>query len=143
MNTVTFSGNYGGPSFPEVSTTRSGKKVLTIPVFVSKRTESGWTDVPRNVTIWEKLAENVANSLKKGDRVIVTGREQVNEWNDRATGKLRSRDVVVASDIGISMYWNTVESHRQAKDLDDDNQFYSNQVLDFEGNEAETDDIPM
>lgn len=120
MNEVSFSGNYGGPSYPDLKQVRSGKSVITVPVFVPRRTESGWVDVRKDVTIWGKLAENFSKSIRMGDRVMVIGRERINQWNDSSTGELRSKEIVEASDIGISVYWGTASSTRQAKDLSDD-----------------------
>lgn len=159
MSNVSFSGNYGGPSFPEVKKIRSGKSVITIPVFVSSRTESGWTDVRKNVTLWGDLADNFARSAKMGDRVVVVGREKVNEWNDANTGEPRSRQIVEATDIGLSVFWNGVFSERQAKDFDEGqnelvdtaneivntvrSEFFDTTVTGFDGEDAEEVDIPI
>ncbi|MHB2024497.1 MAG: single-stranded DNA-binding protein [Mycobacteriales bacterium] len=50
------------------------------------RVSGQWKDAPTlfiNVTCWRSLADNVAQSLHKGDPVIVYGRLVFREWKDK------------------------------------------------------------
>lgn len=43
-----------------------------------------------NVSVWDKSAEYCGENLRKGRAVIVEGRLQMNEWEDKQTGQKRS-----------------------------------------------------
>ena len=51
------------------------------------------------VTAWGRLAEVVNQYMGKGKRVRVIGRLEYQTWNDKTTGELRSRAVIVASQV--------------------------------------------
>jgi single-strand DNA-binding protein len=48
------------------------------------------------VSAWRKLAENVCDSLGKGDRVVVVGRTKANVWEDKHQQK--RRDIQIEAD---------------------------------------------
>ena len=64
-----------------------------------------------NVVAWDQLAENVAASLTKGTRVLVTGRLDVREYEAREGGKRTSVDIA-ADEIGPTLRWATVTVER-------------------------------
>jgi single-strand DNA-binding protein len=106
---------------PEVRFTPSGKPVCSFGVAVSSRRKQGdeWVDGPTsfyNVSAWDALAQNVADSLAKGTRVVVTGRLSVREFEDREGAKRTSVEIT-ADDVGASMRWATlaVEKADRAK----------------------------
>jgi single stranded DNA-binding protein len=73
-----FFGNVGRD--PELRTTMGGKMVTEVAVAVKqrgKKDENGnWVDQPAfwtRVELWNKQAENATDTLRKGDRVYVTG----------------------------------------------------------------------
>ena len=73
---VTFVGTLG--SDPELKFTQSGAAVASFNVATTKRVKDGdgWKDGPTSwvrCTVWRQYAENVAESLSKGSRVMVTG----------------------------------------------------------------------
>ena len=73
---VTFVGTLG--SDPELKFTQSGAAVASFNVATTKRVKDGdgWKDGPTSwvrCTVWRQYAENVAESLVKGSRVMVTG----------------------------------------------------------------------
>ena len=77
---------------PELKFTQQGKAVLRLRIVASDRKKDGdkWVDGDTlwiSATAWEKLAENAAESLKKSDLVVVTGRLVTEEWNDREGNK--------------------------------------------------------
>lgn len=59
------------------------------------------------VTCFRQLAENVAESLRKGDLVVVTGRLQTEEWETNE-GEKRSRTELVANGVGASLQFRTI-----------------------------------
>lgn len=59
-------------------------------------------------TAWRHLAENVAESLNRGHRVIVTGRLRQSSWETPDGDKRWSIDLDV-DDIGPSLRWATVK----------------------------------
>lgn len=72
------------------------------------------------VTCWGQMAENVAESLVKGSRVIVTGRLEQRSWETQE-GDKRSVVEVVADEVGPSLRWATatvVKSERQGGGYD-------------------------
>ncbi len=81
---------------PELKTTSSGKSITTFSIAVD-RMSGDETDF-FEITAWEKQADNVANYLSKGSKVLVQGRLQLDRWNDK-DGNARNRVSVVANDV--------------------------------------------
>ncbi len=52
-----------------------------------------------NVTVWGKQAESTGKFLQKGAPVFIEGRLQLDQWDDRETGKKRSSLKVVGERI--------------------------------------------
>ena len=63
---------------------------------------------------WRELAENVALSLVKGSRVLVTGRLDQHVW-ETELGERRSRVEISAEEVGASLRFATVEVTRTAR----------------------------
>lgn len=83
---------------PEQRTTASGRTVVSFSLAVDRQTQDDQADF-FDVTAWEKLGELVMQYLAKGRRVLVQGRLRQDSWEDKETGKKRSRVEVVASDV--------------------------------------------
>ena len=66
------------------------------------------------VNCWRNLAENVAESLKVGTRVVVTGRLQSRGW-ETEDGQKRSAVEIEAEEIAASMRFATVAVTKAAK----------------------------
>ena len=96
---------------PELRFTQGGKGVATIGVAVNHRYQRNgeWVEEASffNVTAWGPLGENVAASVVKGSRVIVTGRLQQRSYETQQ-GEKRSVVEIIADEIGASMRWATV-----------------------------------
>jgi single-strand DNA-binding protein len=104
MTMLTVTGNLAGD--PEMRYTQQGKAVTTITVMTSRRTKQGeqWVDVdttPWKVTAWERLAENVAETLHKGDPVVVVGTAAENSWEK--DGQTYRRIEVTAKHVGLDL----------------------------------------
>ncbi len=83
---------------PETRTTASGKSVTSFSLAVDRQTQDDQADF-FDVTAWEKTGELVQQYLSKGRRVLVQGRLRQDSWDDKETGKKRSKVEVVANDV--------------------------------------------
>lgn len=83
---------------PEMRSTSSGKTVTSFSLAVDRQTQDDQADF-FDVTAWEKLGELVNQYLSKGRRCLVQGRLRQDSWDDKETGKKRSRVEVVATDV--------------------------------------------
>ncbi len=61
-----------------------------------------------NVIIWRDYADNVANSLTKGDRVVVVGQLKHRTW-ETPEGDKRSTVEIVADEVAPSLRWATID----------------------------------
>jgi len=88
-NSITVVGNLTRD--PELRFTQSGKPTVTLGLAVNRRYQVNgeWQEQTSymNVVAWDQLAENIAASLTKGSRVLVTGRLDVREYEARDGGK--------------------------------------------------------
>lgn len=92
---------------PELKTTKNGSSVLKVGVAVNRRwknKQDEWEEEVSffDVNAWGELADNVASSLSKGSRVIVSGRLEQQNWENKE-GQKQSKVVLVADDIGPSL----------------------------------------
>lgn len=83
---------------PEQRTTTSGKTIASFSLAVDRGGDSDAADF-FEITAWEKLGELVIQYLGKGRRVLVQGRLRQDSWDDKETGKKRSRIEVTATDV--------------------------------------------
>lgn len=117
MNAVTVTGNLARD--PELRYTQGGRACCTAGVAVNRRWQQNgeWNEAVSffNVVAWGDLAENVAASLTKGARVIVTGRLEQRSWETDSAEK-RTVVEIVADEIGPSLRWATASVDRIARD---------------------------
>ena len=83
---------------PEMRTTPGGKSVTSFSLAVDRQTNDDQADF-FEITAWEKLGELVNQYLTKGRRCLVQGRLRQESWDDKETGKKRSRVSIVATDV--------------------------------------------
>lgn len=83
---------------PETRTTPSGKTITSFSLAVDRFGQDDQADF-FDVTAWEKLGELVSQYLSKGRRCLVQGRLRQDSWDDKETGKKRSKVEVVATDV--------------------------------------------
>ena len=83
---------------PEMRTTPSGKSVCSFSLAVDRQGQDDQADF-FDVSAWEKTGELVNQYLSKGRRCLVQGRLRQDSWDDKETGKKRSRVEVVAFDV--------------------------------------------
>jgi single-strand DNA-binding protein len=94
---------------PELRFTPSGAAVATFAIAESGRVkENGeWKDGPATFwrcEIWSDAAENLAESLKRGMRVIAVGKTHQRNYETKA-GESRTVTEVKVSEIGPSLKW--------------------------------------
>jgi single-strand DNA-binding protein len=114
-NTTTITGNLTRE--PEIRYTREGQATAQLGVAVNRRwqdrTTQEWQESTSffDVICWRDLAENVALSLTKGMRVVVTGRLETRSW-ETEEGETRSKVEITADDIGASLRFATADINR-------------------------------
>jgi single-strand DNA-binding protein len=105
---------------PELRYTKSSKAVCSIRLAISSRRKNAdgeYEDTPAvfaEATAWGPLAENAADSLHKGDRVLVHGASYDEEWTDRE-GQTRIKHVIQVESIGASLRYTTVQLARASR----------------------------
>jgi single-strand DNA-binding protein len=105
---------------PELRYTPNGAALVKFGVAVSRRIrdESGqWKDADTSffdVTAWRTLAENVAESIAQGSRVVVVGRLRTNSW-ETPEGERRSKVEIEAEEVAPSLKWATAKVERQGR----------------------------
>jgi single-strand DNA-binding protein len=117
-NSVTIVGNLTRD--PELRYTPSGQANATFGVAVNRRWQNRQTNEWEervsffNVVCWREMADNVAESLAKGARVVVTGRLEQRSW-ETDNGEKRSVVEIVADEIGPSLRWATAQITRNER----------------------------
>ena len=117
-STVTIVGNITRD--PEIRYTAGGAAKATFGVAVSRRWQNRqsqeWEEQTSffNVVCWRDMAENVAQSLGKGARVVVTGRLEQRSW-ETENGDKRSVVEIVADEVGPSLRWATAQIDRNER----------------------------
>jgi single-strand DNA-binding protein len=101
---------------PEVRFTNTGIAVTNLRVAVTQRVQQDgqWRDGETSffkVNVWRGQAENLADSLSKGDRVMVTGRLRQRSW-ETPEGDKRSVAEIEADEIGASLKFATAKVER-------------------------------
>ena len=116
-STVTIVGNITRD--PELRFTAGGKGIASFGLAVNRRWQQNgeWQEKVSffNITAWDTLGENIAASLTKGTRVIVTGRLEQREYETKE-GEKRNVVEIVADEIGPSLRWARAEVERIARD---------------------------
>lgn len=119
--TIQFTGNLGGE--PELRFTPSGAAVVNFSVGVQARrkTDEGWVDGDTTwyrCNAWRQFAENIAESLTKGDRVNVTGRLKSRSYEAKDGSKGVSWEVEVET-CGPDLKFATARSQRPQRGQQD------------------------
>ena len=118
-NTITVVGNLTRD--PELRFTQTGRARALLGVAVNRRWMNRQTNEREeqvsffNVVCWADLAENVSESLSKGNRVVISGRLEQRSWETQ-DGEQRSVVEIVADEIAPSLRWATAEITRSPRD---------------------------
>ncbi len=109
-NTVTVVGNITRD--PELRFAQSGMAIAQFGVAWNRKRQDQEDEVSFfDVTCFRQLAENVAESLKKGARVVVYGTLQQRSW-ETDHGDRRSKVEILADDVAPSLRWASAEVTR-------------------------------
>jgi single-strand DNA-binding protein len=108
-NNVTVIGNLTAD--PELRFTASGVAMVNISVADSRRYQDRNGDWQEDTsffrgTCWRDMAENVAESLTKGARIVISGRLKQRTW-ETAEGEKRNVVELDIQEIGPSLRWAT------------------------------------
>src|ERR1700726_3008643 len=99
---------------PELRFTPTGQATASFAVAVNRRwlnrQTQEWDEATSffDVVCWGQLAENAAQSLNRGSRVIVSGRLDQRSWENQE-GEKRSKIEITADEVAPSLRWATVE----------------------------------
>lgn len=113
-NFVTLIGNLTDD--PDLRFLANGTPVCGVRLAVNRR----WTDKDGqqqeettfiSANAWRELGENVAESLHKGDRVIVIGRLRIRSYEDR-DGQTKWVTEIEADEIAPSLRWAKAEINK-------------------------------
>lgn len=106
---------------PELRQTQQGKAVVNITVAVNPRVydqdTKEWKDgeaVFWKCSAFQNVAEHIAHSLKKGNRVIIHGTVKPNTWTDKTTNLQRTDNIIMIDEIGLSLAWTNVQAVQSA-----------------------------
>ncbi|MAO81915.1 MAG: single-stranded DNA-binding protein [Nocardioides sp.] len=116
---VTIEGNL--TSDPEHGSSESGNEYARFTVAVNDRrlneSTGRWEDtgtVYHRVVVFNHQSRNVANSLHKGDTVIVAGDLRFGTYTDESGLTRETRDII-ADNVGASLKYATVAVERSPK----------------------------
>jgi len=117
---VTIEGNLTGD--PEHGTGESGNEYARFTVAVNDRrlneTTNRWEDagtVYHRVVVFSQQSRHVADSLRKGDAVLVAGDLRFGTYTDTTSGQTRETRDIVADNIGASLKFASVNVERAPK----------------------------
>ncbi len=97
---------------PEIRFSENGKPIVRFGLAETYRDKNKNERTSfYDVTVFGTSATNTADSLQKGQRVIVAGRQEVRTF-DRNDGTKGSVTEIVADEIGASLRFNTVTVNR-------------------------------
>ena len=116
-NQTTIAGNL--VDTPELRFANTGTPVTNLRVAVTQRVQQDgqWRDGETSffkVNVWRDQAEHLADSLGKGDRVMVTGRLRQRSW-ETPEGDKRSVTELEADEVGASLKWATAKVERSSQ----------------------------
>jgi single-strand DNA-binding protein len=112
-------GQAEGVDDPELRFTNTGIPVINLRVAVTQRIQHDgeWRDGETSffkVNVWRGQAEHLADSLSKGDRVMVAGRLRQRSW-ETPEGEKRSVAEIEADEVGASLKFATAKVERASE----------------------------
>ena len=106
MSSIVVVGTVGAD--PELKFTKSGKAVANFSIAENRGKGDDQVTHWFDVVCWNSLAENVAESITKGTRVIVVGQLEQQKWETK-DGDKRSKIQIVAWQVGPDLSYATAE----------------------------------
>src|ERR1700730_9484606 len=111
---------------PELRFTPTGQATASFGVAVNRRwlnrQTQEWKEATSffDVVCWGQLAENAAQSLSRGTRVLVSGRLDQRSWENQE-GEKRSKIEITADEVSPSLKWATVQITKNERRTPDGN----------------------
>lgn len=116
VGTITVTGNLTRD--PELRYTAGGVGVVSVGIAHNRRWQQNgeWQEKTSffNVSAFGQLAENVAQSVRRGDRILVTGRLEQRDYETN-DGEKRSVLEIVADDVAPSLTYATCSVERNPR----------------------------
>ena len=115
---------------PELRFTNTGQPTATFGLAVNRRWQnrqtSEWEEATSffDVVCWAQLAENAAQSLSKGTRVVVSGRLDQRSWETQEHER-RSKIEITADEVAPSLRYATASITRNERRTPDNAPAYS------------------
>ena len=78
-----------------------------------------------NCTLWGKSAENLNRFLTKGQKVLITGKVEINDYKDREGVERKIIDINVDSFGGIELIGNKVQQESETDNYASNNNDFS------------------
>jgi len=88
---------------PELRFFASGSCVCEFTLAVNRPPKDGQPQDPLWVSCkaWGKTAQVAGDYLRKGSKVALVGRLEIEQWSDRSSGELRSKPLVVIDRLAL------------------------------------------
>ncbi len=105
---------------PELRFTPAGVPVANFRVAVTPRVPDGQGGFQEGetsffrVTAWRSLAENIADSLTKGARIVVLGKLRTSSW-ETAEGEKRTAVEIQAEEVAPSLRFATAKPEKAGR----------------------------
>jgi single-strand DNA-binding protein len=117
INLIVLVGNAGRD--PELRFFESGSCVCEFTLAVNRPPRDGQNQEPLwvNCKAWGKTAQVAGDYLRKGSKVAVVGRLEIEQWTDRSSGEVRSKTLVVIDRLELCGSRNGTQQIDGAADL--------------------------
>ena len=96
---------------PELRYTPTGKAVATITIADGKD-----NPVFVDIDVWDKMAENLAETMSKGDRAIAVCFTKLEQWEDKQ-GNKRQKLKFTARAVGPDLRWASAQITKNPKEV--------------------------
>jgi single-strand DNA-binding protein len=101
INVVVLVGNAGRD--PELRFFESGSCICEFSLAINRLPRDGQEQAPLwvNCKAWGKTAQVAGDYVRKGSKVAVVGRLEIEQWTDRSSGEVRSKTLVVVDRLEL------------------------------------------
>ncbi len=101
INVIVLLGNAGRD--PELRFFESGSCVCEFTLAINRPPRDGQNQEPLWVSCkaWGKTAQVAGDYVRKGSKVAIVGRLDIEQWTDRSSGEVRSRTLVVVDRLEL------------------------------------------
>jgi single-strand DNA-binding protein len=117
INNIHLVGRVGAD--PEIRYFESGSVLAKVSLAVDRR--SRLSDQPDwfSLEIWGKVAEVVANYVRKGKLIGVRGSLEIQEWTDRNDGTDRAKPIIRVAELELLSAKNSQVDEEENLDIED------------------------